>query len=37
MTDAKHHFKRGIAKRGEGHMKGEESIYTSGEMAVEAG
>jgi hypothetical protein len=30
-------FRRGIAERGEGHMKGVESIYTSGEMAIEAG
>jgi hypothetical protein len=30
-------FRRGIAERGEGHMKGVESIYTSGQMAIEAG
>jgi hypothetical protein len=30
-------FRRGIAERGEGHMKGVESIHTSGQMANEAG
>jgi hypothetical protein len=30
-------FRRGIAERGKGHMKGVESIYMSGQMAIEAG
>jgi hypothetical protein len=30
-------FSRGIAVKGEGHMKGVESIYTSGKMAIKAG
>jgi hypothetical protein len=30
-------FRRGIAEKGEGHMKGVESIYTSGKMVIEAG
>jgi hypothetical protein len=37
MTKAKHRFRRGIAEKGKVHMKGVESIYTSGEMAIEAG
>jgi hypothetical protein len=36
-TEAKRRFRRGIAERGEGHMKGVESIYTSGEEAIKAG
>jgi hypothetical protein len=36
-TEAKHRFRRGIAQRGESHMEGVESIYTSGEEAIEAG
>jgi hypothetical protein len=36
-TKAKHRFRQGIAEKGEGHMKGVESIYTSGEIAIEAG
>jgi hypothetical protein len=36
-TEAKCRFRQGIAERGEGHMKGVESIYTSGEEAIEAG
>jgi hypothetical protein len=36
-TEAKHRFRRGIAEKGEGHMKGVESIYTSGKMVIEAG
>jgi hypothetical protein len=36
-TKAKRRFRRGIAKRGEGHMKEVESIYTSREEAIEAG
>jgi hypothetical protein len=36
-TEAKRRFRRGIAERGEGHMKGVESIYMSGEEAIEAG
>jgi hypothetical protein len=36
-TKAKHRFRRDIAEKGEGHMKGVESIYTSGEIAIEAG
>jgi hypothetical protein len=30
-------FRRGIAERGGSHMKGIESIYTSGMMAIEVG
>jgi hypothetical protein len=37
MTEAKRRFRRGIAERGEGHMNGVESIYTSGEVAIVAG
>jgi hypothetical protein len=36
-TEAKRRFRRGIAKKGKGHMKGVESINTSGEEAIEAG
>jgi hypothetical protein len=36
-TKAKHRFRRGIAEKDEGHMKGVESIYTSGDMAIEVG
>jgi hypothetical protein len=36
-TEAKHCFRRGIAERGKGHMKGVKSIYTSSEAAIEAG
>jgi hypothetical protein len=36
-TEAKRRFRRGIAERSKGHMKGVECIYTSGEMAIEAG
>jgi hypothetical protein len=36
-TEAKRRFRRGIAERGEGHIKGVESIYTSDEEAIEAG
>jgi hypothetical protein len=36
-TKAKHRFRRGIAEKGKGHMKGVESINTSGEMGIEAG
>jgi hypothetical protein len=36
-TEEKRCFRRGIAEKGEGHMKGAESIYTSGEEAIEAG
>jgi hypothetical protein len=35
-TKAKHRFRRGIAEKGEGHLKGEESIYMSGKMGIEA-
>jgi hypothetical protein len=37
MTEGKCCSRRGITERGEGHMKGAESIYTSGEEAIEAG
>jgi hypothetical protein len=37
MTEAKCRFRRGIAERGEGHIKGVESIYTSGKKPIEAG
>jgi hypothetical protein len=36
-TEAKRRFRRGIAETGESHMKGVESIYSSGEEAIEAG
>jgi hypothetical protein len=36
-TKAKHRFRQGIAERGKSHMKAVESIYTSGEEAIEAG
>jgi hypothetical protein len=36
-TKAKHRFRRGIAEKGEGHMKGVESIYMSSEMGIEVG
>jgi hypothetical protein len=36
-TEAKRRFRRGTAERDKGHMKGVESIYTSGEEAIEAG
>jgi hypothetical protein len=36
-TEAKRRIRRGIAERGEGHMKGVESIYTSSEENIKAG
>jgi hypothetical protein len=37
MTKAKRCFRQGIAERDKGHMKGAESIYTSGKEATKAG